>query len=182
MWFVARDGLLEGAAPLWSYHWAFYRTEWLDTVGSMNLGSKSKLMRSLFARTRYAVESYVESSVESRCKRRSEYVEVVPLFWYSTGLRALFRDDQVVMQPTMITSFSSFFPFFFFSFWPQAPFPNYPFHFLSQAILTDTSVPPLHIFAYKKEPSHHHCVHRLFTGYEPSTFDINIDRHQATSH
>ena len=38
-----------------------------------------------------------------RCKRIFEYVKVVPLSWYSTGLRALFRDDQVVMQPTMIT-------------------------------------------------------------------------------
>ena len=48
----------------------------------MNLGFKSKLMRSLFARIRYAVvsyvESYVESSVEPRCKRRFEYVKVVP--------------------------------------------------------------------------------------------------------
>ena len=56
---------------------------------------------------RYAFESYVEcyveSSVELRCKRRFEYVKVVPLSRYSTGLRALFRDDQVVMQPTMIT-------------------------------------------------------------------------------
>ena len=49
------------------------------------------------------VESYVESSVEPRCNRRFEYVEVVPLPRYSTGPRALFRDDQVVMQPTMIT-------------------------------------------------------------------------------
>ena len=47
--------------------------------------------------------SYVESSVEPRCKRRFECVKVVPLSRYSTGLRALFRDDQVVMQPTMIT-------------------------------------------------------------------------------
>ena len=73
----------------------------------MNLGFKSKLMRSLFARIRYAVESYVESyvesSVEPRCKRRFEYVKVVPLSRYSTVLRALFHDDQVVMQPTMIT-------------------------------------------------------------------------------
>ena len=66
-------------------------------VESMNLGFKSKLMRSLFARIRYAVESYVEPyvefSVELRCKRRFEYVKVVPLSRYSTGLRALFRDD-----------------------------------------------------------------------------------------
>ena len=34
-------------------------------VNSMNLGFKSKLMCSLFARIRYAVESYVESYVES---------------------------------------------------------------------------------------------------------------------
>ena len=33
----------------------------------------------------------------------SMYVKVVPLSRYSTGQRALFRDDQVVMQPTMIT-------------------------------------------------------------------------------
>ena len=73
----------------------------------MNLGFKSKLMRSLFARIRYAVESYVESyvesSVEPRCQRRFEYVTVVPLSRYSTVLRALFRDNQVMMQPTMIT-------------------------------------------------------------------------------
>ena len=36
-------------------------------------------------------------------KRRFEYVIVVPLSRYSTGLRALFRDDRVVLQPTMIT-------------------------------------------------------------------------------
>ena len=76
-------------------------------VESMNLGFKSKLMRSLFARIKYAVESYVESYVESsmepRCKRRFECVKVVPLSRYSTVLRALFRDDQVVTQPTMIT-------------------------------------------------------------------------------
>ena len=65
----------------------------------MNLGFKSKLMRSLFVRIRYAdesyVESYVESSVELGCKSRFEHVKVVPLSRYSTGLRALFRDDQV---------------------------------------------------------------------------------------
>ena len=86
----------------------------------MNLGFKSKLMRSLFARIRYAVESYVESyvesSVEPKCKRRFEYVKVVPLSRYSTVLRALFRDDQVVMQPTMITlPFFPSFPAFFSS-------------------------------------------------------------------
>ena len=73
----------------------------------MNLGFKSKLMRSLFARIRYAVEShvecYVESSVELRCKRRLECVNDVPLSRYFTKPRALFRDDEVVMQPTMIT-------------------------------------------------------------------------------
>ena len=56
---------------------------------------------------RYAVESYVEPYVQSsgkpRCKRRFEYVKVVPLSRYSTVQRALLRDDQVVMQPTMIT-------------------------------------------------------------------------------
>ena len=81
----------------------------------MNLGFKSKLMRSLFARIRCAVESYVESYVESsmelRCKRRFEYVQVVPFSPYSTGLRALFRYYQVVMQPTMITLPS--FPYLF---------------------------------------------------------------------
>ena len=64
----------------------------------MNLRLKSKLMRSLFARKWYAVESYVESYVESseelRCKCRFEYVKVVLLSRYSTGLRALFRDDK----------------------------------------------------------------------------------------
>ena len=108
--------------------------------------------------------------MEPRCKRRFEYVKVVPLSRYSTVLRALFRDDQVVMQPTMITLPSLFFFFFFFSLWPQAPFPNDPFSFLSQVILSDTWVPPLHLFAYKTEPPHTHCVHRLFTGYEPRRF------------
>ena len=73
----------------------------------MNLGFKSMLTRSLLARIRYAVEyyveSYLESSVEPRCERRFEYFKVVLLSRYSTGLRALLRDDQVVMQPTMIT-------------------------------------------------------------------------------
>ena len=76
-------------------------------VERINLGFKSNLMRSLFTRIRYAVDSYVESYVDSwvepRCKRRFECVKAVPLSRYSTGLRALFRDDQVVMQPTMIT-------------------------------------------------------------------------------
>ena len=60
-------------------------------------------MRRLFARIRYAVESYVEASVKHRCKRRFEYGKVVPLSRYSTVPRALFCDDQVVMQPTMTT-------------------------------------------------------------------------------
>ena len=140
----------------------------MGRVESMNLGFKSKLMRSLFARIRYVVESYVESYVESsvelRCKRRFEYVKVVALSRYSTGLRALFRDDQVVMQPTMITPPSlPTFPsstFFFLSLWPQAPYPIYPFSFLSQVILTDTSVPPLHLFAKKAEPLHNQGLYR----------------------
>ena len=41
--------------------------------------------------------------MELRCKRRFEYVKVVPLSRYSTRLWALFRDDQLVLQPTMIT-------------------------------------------------------------------------------
>ena len=41
--------------------------------------------------------------MELRCKRRFEYVKVVPLSRYSSGPRALFRDDQVMMQATMIT-------------------------------------------------------------------------------
>ena len=45
----------------------------------------------------------MRSSVEHRCKRRIEFVKVVPSPRYSDGLRALFRDDQVVMQPTRIT-------------------------------------------------------------------------------
>ena len=103
-------------------------------------------MRSLFARIRYAVESYVEYLVEPRCKRKFEYVKVVPLSRYSTGIWAWFRDDQVAMQPTMITLHSlSAFPSSS-SLWLEAPFPNYPVSFLSQATLTDTSVPPLHLF------------------------------------
>ena len=78
-----------------------------STLSGVNLGLKSNLVRGLFARTRYAVESYVESHVESsaepRCKRRFEYVKVFTLSRYSAVLRALFLDDQVVMQPTMIS-------------------------------------------------------------------------------
>ena len=55
-------------------------------VKIMNLRFKFELMRSLFARIRYALEyyvkSYVESSVEPRCKRRFEYVKVVPTLPY----------------------------------------------------------------------------------------------------
>ena len=39
-------------------------------VISLNLGFKSKLMHSLFARIRYAVESYVGSYVESSVEPR----------------------------------------------------------------------------------------------------------------
>ena len=76
-------------------------------VESINLGFKYKLMRSLYARKGYAVESYVEpyveSSVELRYTRRFEYVKVVLLSRYCTGLWASFRDDRVVMQLTVIS-------------------------------------------------------------------------------
>ena len=60
-----------------------------------------------------------------------EYVEVVSLSRYSTGLRALFRHDQVVMHPTMITLPSlHYFAALFFSF-PlfglKRPFQTIPF-------------------------------------------------------
>ena len=93
--------------------------------------------------------------MDLRYKRRFEYVKVISLSRYSTGLRALFLGDQMVMQPTM-TTFPTlptfplllfFFSFFFFSLWPQAPFASYSIYFLSQVILTETSVPPLHLFA-----------------------------------
>ena len=42
----------------------------LQDVKSMNLGFTSKLMRSLFARMRHAVESYVEYYVESSAEPR----------------------------------------------------------------------------------------------------------------
>ena len=51
----------------------------------------------------FCVEFYAEYSVELRFKRVFEHVKVVPLSRYSTGLRALLRGDQVVMQPTIIT-------------------------------------------------------------------------------
>ena len=122
----------------------------------MNLGFKSKLMRSSeFAQIRYVVETYVESyvksSVELKCKRRFEYVEVVPLFRYSTGLRALFRDDHVMMHPAMVT-FPSLPTLLFLlplplSLASSALSKLSPFSFLSQVILTDISVPPLRLFA-----------------------------------
>ena len=45
---------------------------------------------------------YVESSVEPKCKRILDYVKVVPLSRYYTGLLTLFRDNQVVMQPRVV--------------------------------------------------------------------------------
>ena len=114
-------------------------------------------------------------------------VRVVPLSRYSTGLRALFRDDQATVQPTMfilislpsLSSLPSLLSFRFLALWLQAPIPNYPFSFVLQVILADTSVP--HLSASQRiensEPPHNRCVHRLFTGYEPPIFDINIGRH-----
>ena len=66
------------------------------------------------------------------------------------SLRALFRDDQVVMQPTMIIlptlptllsllSSPSRFGL-------KRHFYKLSFSFLSREILTDTSVPPQHLF------------------------------------
>ena len=53
--------------------------------------------------------------MELRRKRRLEHVKVVPFSRRCTGLQALFRDDQVEIQPTMITlpSLSCLSPFFF---------------------------------------------------------------------
>ena len=77
----------------------------------MNLGFKSKLMRSRFKKpirtnmicSLTSVESYVESSLELRCKSIFEYVMVVSFSRLSTGPRALFRGDYVVMHTTMTT-------------------------------------------------------------------------------
>ena len=125
-------------------------------------------MRSLFARIRYAVvssvEYYVESSLEPRCKRRFEYVKVVPLSRYSTGLRALFRDDQVVMEPTTIT----------LPFLPSFPSPSlFGLKRLFQTILflsyhkwfSQTLRCHLCISSHRRQSLHtfNHCVHRLFT-------------------
>ena len=41
--------------------------------------------------------------MEIKRKRRLEYVKVAPFSRCSTGLQVLFRDDQVAIQPTMIT-------------------------------------------------------------------------------
>ena len=72
-----------------------------------NLTSCAVYSSSLFARIRHAVkyliEFYVESSVELRCIGRFDYVMVVLRSRFSTGLRALFRDDQVVILPNVIT-------------------------------------------------------------------------------
>ena len=115
------------------------------------------------------VESYVESAVEVKCKRRLEYVKVVPFSRCSTGLQALFRDDQVAIQPTMITLPSVFCSLGSLSFLSSSslfglkcPFQNIIFSFLSQEMLTNTSVPPLHLFALKIEPPHTLCSHAIF--------------------
>ena len=60
----------------------------------MNLGFKSKLVRSPFEQSirtskistvaKTYVESYVKSLVEIRCTRRLEYNQVVLMSWYST--------------------------------------------------------------------------------------------------
>ena len=51
--------------------------------------------------------------MELRFKRSFEYVKVIPLSRCSTGPRALFHDDQVVMKPTIITLiFLPTFPYF----------------------------------------------------------------------
>ena len=101
----------------------------------MNLGFIPKLTSSLFqqfVRTNIKeaetyVECYDKSLVELRFARKFEYGKV-PLSWYSSGLRALFRHDDMVMQLIIIT-LPSIFSFLFFSLWSRAPFPNYQFSF-----------------------------------------------------
>ena len=72
--------------------------------------------------------------------------------------------------------------FFFLSLWPEAPFPNNPFFFLITRDHNRHFGATSASLRIEEEPPHNHCVHRLFTVCEPSTFDINIDLYQATPH
>ena len=114
--------------------------------------------------------------MELRCKRRFEYVQVVHLSRYSTELRALFRDDQVVIQPTIITIPSLPFSFLSYSslFSLKRPFQTIPFlshHELSQQTLRCH----LCIFSDRRQSPHNHCVHRLWA------FDVRFKHRSAIS-
>ena len=126
--------------------------------------------------------------MELGCKRRFEYVKVVPLYRYSSGLRvrALFLDDHVMMRPTIVT-LPSLPPFTYLLSCPSSLVGikrlfQIPSSLFSQIILTDISVPSLHLFSCKTEPPHKPCVNRLFTGFDPRPSIKNIDQHEATSH
>ena len=99
-------------------------------VESMNLGFKSKA-QSIRAVHSHEKDEQLKLTLNVTLNFRwnldanvyfevFEYVKAVPLSRYSTGLRALFRDDQMVMQITMITlpSLPPLLSFFFLSLWP----------------------------------------------------------------
>ena len=77
-------------------------------VGNTNIRFIPKLMRILSERSiTTRIRHAVESAADLRCNRsRLEHVQVVPFFRCSTRLRALFRDCQVSIQPSIINLFS----------------------------------------------------------------------------
>ena len=103
-------------------------------------------------------------------KCRFDYVKVVPISRCSTGLRVLFRDDQVVMQSTMITlpTLPTFSSLLLPLLWPQAPFPNYPFLFLITSDLNrhfDATSESLRIEdRASTQPLCSQAIHSLLTG------------------
>ena len=147
-------------------------------------------MRGLFARMRCAVESYVESyvesSVEPRCKRRFEYVKVVPLSRNSTGLRHCSVMIKWWCNPPWslsLLSLLSLLLLLLLLLLPSSALSKlYPFFFRITRDLNRhfgaTSASLRIEGRASKQPLCSQALHRLWA----STFDININRNQATSH
>ena len=110
------------------------------------------------------VECFVESLAELRCKRRFEYMKVVPFSRCITALRISLRDYQVAIQSTMITlpSLSCHSPSFPFPLFLASSAPS-KLHvvFLITSDLSRHSVPPRHLLEYDIKLPHTRCVHRL---------------------